>query len=153
MIGLWKTKYKSDKHIPDWNTKFLQKRLQRPYFSPEFDSWEMDIMFVYTPNAERKYLFCININTKFLVAITIPNKKQEEIKKALIDLVRLHPVASIRGDSEKGFNTTMLNQFFHDNHIKTYFTSERFINRNRVVDRVMRTIRDGFGMRVADMRD
>ena len=65
----WKTKGGTNT-IPDFNTKLLQKRHQRPYFSPDFNSWEIDVIYITNPLTQtnpRFYLFCININTKYLV--------------------------------------------------------------------------------------
>ena len=151
----WKTKSKTEA-IPDWNTKALQKRHQRPYFSPVHHSWEIDIVHIHNPangNLLRTYLFCININTKYLVVIPITNKTSTEIKRAITELIYQVRVEHIRGDYEGAFTSHEIKQFFADINIAVYFTRSRFINRNRVVDRVIRTIRDGFGMHVTDMRD
>ena len=85
--------------------------------------------------------------------IPIKNRTTAELVSAITQLIHTVPVRSIRGDGEKGFNTPELQQLFRTNEIKTYFTSQRFINKNRVIDRVIRTIRDGFGMRSTDMRN
>jgi hypothetical protein len=61
--------------IPDYQLKPLQK-LQRPYFSPKLGSWEVDIVYAPHPtfkNQATYYLFCININTKYLVVIRTQN--------------------------------------------------------------------------------
>ena len=86
----WKTKSKTEA-IPDWNTKALQKRHQRPYFSPVHHSWEIDIVHIHNPangNILRLYLFCININSKYLVVIPIKDKSSNEIRRALSELLR-----------------------------------------------------------------
>jgi hypothetical protein len=54
-------------------------------------------------------------------------------------------VNNIRGDGERSFNANSINKFCLDNHITSFFTGSPFTNHNRVVDSVIRTIRNGFG--------
>ncbi|KAA6343754.1 MAG: hypothetical protein EZS28_052284, partial [Streblomastix strix] len=49
------------------------------------------------------------------------------------------------GDGEKGFNGNILKTFCQENNITSFFTDSKFTNHNRVVDSVIRTIRNGFG--------
>ncbi|KAA6371193.1 MAG: hypothetical protein EZS28_033280 [Streblomastix strix] len=66
--------------VPDYQIKQLPEKFGRPYFSYEFGSWEIDIVF--------------SMN---------PDKSQEDIEKALQNLVQIQNVTHIRGDGEKGF--------------------------------------------------
>jgi hypothetical protein len=89
---------------PDFTRKPLHK-LYRPYFSPQLGSWEIDIVFA--PHPENKYdcvlfLFCININTKYLRVFHLG---QTHTKEQIIECIeRLkgegHYVSNIRGDGE-----------------------------------------------------
>ncbi|KAA6356919.1 MAG: hypothetical protein EZS28_047554, partial [Streblomastix strix] len=110
--------------VPDYQIKQLPEKFGRPYFSYEFGSWEIDIVF--------------SMN---------PDKSQEDIEKALQNLVQTQNVTHIRGDGEKGFASNQLMQFYNKNDIKTYFVngSIELTNHNRVVDSVIRTIRNAFG--------
>jgi hypothetical protein len=55
------------------------------------------------------------------------------------------PINNIRGDLDPAFGNTLCNWLDDPRrNIKNYFTEYQFTNRNRVVDRVMRTIRDIF---------
>ncbi|KAA6379182.1 MAG: hypothetical protein EZS28_025290 [Streblomastix strix] len=74
-------------------------------------------------------------------------KSQEDIEKALQNLVQTQNVTHIRGDGEKGFAGNQLIQFYNKNGIKTYFVkgSIELTNHNRVVDSIIRTIRNAFG--------
>ncbi|KAA6366826.1 MAG: hypothetical protein EZS28_037647, partial [Streblomastix strix] len=73
-------------------------------------------------------------------------KSQEDIEKALQNLVQTQNVTHIRGDGEKGFASNQLMQFYNKNDIKTYFVNDtqELTNHNRVVDSVIRTIRNAF---------
>ncbi|KAA6394934.1 MAG: hypothetical protein EZS28_009540 [Streblomastix strix] len=131
----------------DFQVKPLSK-LNRPYFSPKLGSWEIDIVFsMYSRviRANQIYLFCININTKYLVVFPLRDKSAGQIKNALQILVKNYHVTNIRGDGEKGFNGDTLKEFYQENKIKTFFTDSKFTNHNSVVDSVIRTIRNAFG--------
>ncbi|KAA6358049.1 MAG: hypothetical protein EZS28_046424, partial [Streblomastix strix] len=61
---------------PDYQIKPLSK-LNRPYFSPKLGSWEIDLVFSMNERiirANQIYLFCININTKYLVVFPLRDK-------------------------------------------------------------------------------
>ncbi|KAA6385160.1 MAG: hypothetical protein EZS28_019311, partial [Streblomastix strix] len=95
--------------------------------------------------ANQIYLFCININTKYLVVFPLRDKSAGQIKNALQILAKNYIVTNIRGDGEKGFNGNILKTFCQENNITSFFTDSKFTNHNRVVDSVIRTIRNGFG--------
>ncbi|KAA6362796.1 MAG: hypothetical protein EZS28_041677 [Streblomastix strix] len=118
-----KNRQASQNLIQDFQLKPL-KRLQRPYFSPKSGSFEIDLAFSYDTikHREQIYLFAININTKYLVVIPIIDKS----------------------NCEKGLTGNVINKFCSDNNISLYFNSSPYTQHNRVVDRVIRTIRDGF---------
>ncbi|KAA6374002.1 MAG: hypothetical protein EZS28_030472 [Streblomastix strix] len=134
--------------IKDAKVKPLSK-LQRPYFSPKLGSWEIDLVFGVNPVTRRRqhYLFAININTKYLVVIPliVDEKNATYILAALKKLINQVYVNNIRGDGETGFKANIIRQFCEDNKISLYFTSSPFTQHNRVVDSVIRTIRNGFG--------
>jgi transposase len=106
----------------------------------------MDIMFCNTIASQTLYLIIININTKFLVVYPLLNKSGREILKCLKYFVKnvKFKINNIRGDAESGFLTPQLKQFFKDENINYYFTNKQHTNRNRIVDRVIRTLRDMF---------
>jgi hypothetical protein len=60
-------------------------------------------------------------------------------------LIKDYYVNNIRGDVEKGFNGSYFALFCSRNKINGYFTDSKFTNHNRVVDSVIRTIRNAFG--------
>ncbi|KAA6375762.1 MAG: hypothetical protein EZS28_028712 [Streblomastix strix] len=132
---------------PDYQIKPLSK-LNRPYYSPKFGSWEIDLVFSMDEHiirANQIYLFCINIDTKYLVIFPLRDKYAGQIKNALQILVKNYNATNIRGDGEKGFNGNILKPFCQKNNITSFFTESKFTNHNRVVDSVIRTIRNGFG--------
>ncbi|KAA6380392.1 MAG: hypothetical protein EZS28_024081 [Streblomastix strix] len=101
-------------------------KLQRPYFSPKLGSWEIDLIFGVNPVTRKRqhYLFAININTKYLIAIPLIVDANATFKlAALKKFINQVYVNNIRGDSETGFKANII----------------------RVVDSVIRTTRNGFG--------
>jgi hypothetical protein len=60
--------------IEDYKLKPLRK-LYRPYFSPNFNSYEMDYalsnLLINNQTVYKYYLILININSKFLFALPI----------------------------------------------------------------------------------
>ncbi|KAA6378895.1 MAG: hypothetical protein EZS28_025577, partial [Streblomastix strix] len=132
---------------PDYQIKPLSK-LNRPYFSPKLGSWEIDLVFSMDERiirANQIYLFCIKINTKYLVVFPLRDKSAGQIKNALQILVKNYHVINIRVDGEKGFNGSILKSFCQERKITSFFTGSKFTNHNRVVVSVIRTIRNGFG--------
>jgi hypothetical protein len=86
------------------------------------------------------YLFCMNINTKFLAVYHLgKTHTKDQIDEKIIDLKKKHFVSSIRGDGEFTW--------------AKYSSSSSCDNHNRVVDRVIRTIRDVVGQNYYDVRD
>ncbi|KAA6379096.1 MAG: hypothetical protein EZS28_025376 [Streblomastix strix] len=96
----------------DYQLKPLSK-FERPYFSPNYNSWEIDQVFIMKKSVEiKQYLFAININTKFLVVIPVKSKSQIPILDALKQLISLVPIDDIRGDGEKSYASKLLNDFY-----------------------------------------
>ena len=147
----------------DFNPTKQQKKFQRPYFSPNFLSWEADLVF-FTSKTKKPitYLFVINVNTKFLYVIYLSDKSENEMINAFMNLFKFksnnvqHPqglrLNSIRFDGESALNSTRLMNFFNKYNIKVYSNPSPYINKNRVVDRVIRTIRTAFdNLEVGDL--
>jgi hypothetical protein len=65
----------------------------------------------------------------------------ESINKILNQWVE---IKSIRGDYDSAFVSPLLTNFLTLKNIRYFFTPQVFTNRNRVVDRPIRTIRDRF---------
>lgn len=141
--------------IPDLNPIKQQRKHQRPYFSPKFLSWECDLVFFTSKtNKPIKYMFVINLNTKFLYVIYINDKSKNEMIDAFMNLFTFKSnnvqcpngirINNIRFDGESALNNSTLIDFFNDRNIKYYSNSSPYINKNRVVDRVIRTIRSAF---------
>ena len=127
--------------IPDFRLKPLL-RLQKPYFSNEFDSWEIDIMY----KDDVLFFIAININTKVIFIRRIRDRSEHEILSTMMEFTSKWSVKNVRGDSERGWaKSRRLNQFFKNNGITTFFSNSKFTNHSRVVDRVIRTFRDAFG--------
>jgi hypothetical protein len=133
------------KQTPQDHSLAPARLLHRPYFSPKLGSWEVDV--VYAPHPELRYdsklyLFCVNINTKYLVVFPIDDRTGPTIRKALRRLHQDHFVSNIRGDGEvRGWE------------VSAYSSASPFDNHNRVVDRVIRTIRDAIGQNYHSFRN
>ena len=125
---------------------FIRKdELSRPYYSPYLHSWEIDFADNLIEQGD-KYFFCINVNTRFLVLFKGQETK-EFVRKSLSlhELIERFKVKSIRGDGALCFtsNASWLNSLG----INTYFTSEKMTFHNKIVDSVIRTIRNAIGYR------
>jgi hypothetical protein len=134
------------------------KKLFRPYFSPQLGSWEVDVVFAPHPLNRYDcvlYLFCININTKFLRVFLLGNShKLEDIYTCIAQLIEEgHYVSGIRGDGEFKHFDLGDEKLKNGNIQGKYYQSSPFDNHNRVVDRVIRTIKDAVGQNYYDMRD
>jgi hypothetical protein len=165
------------KKVPDYQMKPLL-RFQRPYFSPRFNSYEMDYVNTgkffddYNKAMVQNYLFVININTKYLISIPLPMGAAPSIERTMEALsqvfVKLLPkkIDSLRGDGDTAFGrtdyeNTLNNQpeiskrkqeqflnFLKRNGVeRLYLSASKFTNKNKCVDRVIRTIRDIIGMK------
>ena len=130
----------------DPKVKSKTRKLEKPYFSPEPHSWEVDLVFNLLEQGD-VYLFCININTKYLVVYKVESKRAADVLPSLIDLRNRFEVKSIKGDGERSFAAEDTKRFWSHYHIKTYFSKTKFTNHNRVVDSVIRTIRNAIGYR------
>jgi hypothetical protein len=134
------------------------KKYYRPYFSRYFDSYELDyfnsgeIMDEEIPDKTyfRMYLMFININTKFIVVypVRLNKRPSSHFSKTCIDdmIHNKHIVIkNIRGDDDFTFSGKFLD-YLKKNGISYYFSGSKFTNKNRVVDRAIRTIKDGIGL-------
>lgn len=143
----FKTKIKNPNatYIKDDNPKIKQKQFQRPYFSPNINSYECDLVFISNNDnlKQNVYLFLININTKYLYILLLHNKDQYSIQRAFQKLIYYGlRINSIRFDDESSFNSSLMQRYFERMNISVYHNSSPYINKNRIVDRVIRTIRD-----------
>jgi hypothetical protein len=62
-------------------------------------------------------------------------------------------VTSLRGDDERAFNSLLLQRLYARYGVKTSFKKNTQLYHNKIVDSVIRTIRDGFGANEKDMED
>ena len=158
-------------------TRIDYKNIQRPYFSNTRDAWEIDHCFNMAQPGD-KWMFCININTRYLVVYEIP-EKTDHVLNALEDLHRRYHVKSIRGDGSTAYcpqrlqNSVLtpetlrklLNESKHNsfgdigisyeipswamqNGITLYFNSGKFTLHNKIIDVAIKTIRNAIGYRI-----
>ena len=139
------SKIDSNNKYKDVNPKIMKKKYSRKYFSPYLNSYEADLVF-FTTNENLKqiiYLFVININTRYLYAINIPTKDNDDIIKAFNTILSKTKINNLRFDGESSLNSKQLKKYFEYKNIKTFSSSSKYTNHNRIIDRVIRTIRDG----------
>ena len=71
------------------------------------------------------------------------NKDQLSIERAFRKLIYYGlRINSIRFDDESSFNSDLMKRFFDNHNISVYHNPSPYINKNRIVDRAIRTIRD-----------
>jgi hypothetical protein len=177
-IDMAEQAFQRPERVKDFKLKPLQQ-LQRPYFSPVFDSYEMDYVNTGTffdeenQSKMQNYLFVININTKFLISVPLPMGASPSVELTIqalqVAFNKLAPsrIENVRGDADTAFGRTDFNKDLTQleidnrkralqlllNFLKTkgvrhaYFSSSKFINKNRCVDRAIRTIRDLIGLK------
>jgi hypothetical protein len=129
-------------------------KYQRPYFSPKFNSWEMDFFSEGYNNKEinrrieREYLIFVNINTKFVklypVDLHVP-RTQKFVVDSLKDLISKYKVNNLRSDKDAVFKNDLIALLKSEN-ITYYPSVSKYTNENRVVDRAIKTIRDAIGI-------
>jgi hypothetical protein len=103
------------------------------------------------PELFTKYLFCININTKYLIVFPLLSKSAPNIVQALTELVDEVTVKHLRGDKEPAFRSQLMSNFLRAHHITSYWTDAPFTNHNRVVDRLIKGFRLRFAYHEGDM--
>ena len=134
-------------NIPDYR---INKKLMKPTYATHPYSYEIDIMFVQHPQFQKRYLkhylVCVNVNTRYLFMFPIKDRSEKSIISALKQLLEKTKVSYIKCDGEKGFNSKSTNEFFKRNNIKTFISDSKFTYKLKIVDRVIRTIRDAMGL-------
>ncbi|KAI5484079.1 integrase core domain containing protein family, partial [Trichomonas vaginalis G3] len=119
----------------------LKEKFSRPSFAPYPYSYEIDHLEYSRGNVT--YLFAININTRYLYCIPVKGKTEQETRRAIQYLLDHERVDNIRGDGDKGFQAAMAHYFPQ---INFYFSSSPYTFHNKIVDAVMRTLRDALGV-------
>jgi hypothetical protein len=96
-------------------------------------------------NKNLNYIFIININTKYLFVFPSFKKDTSSIINCLNTMMNVYNIKidNIRGDDNSAFRND-LRDWLKARGITYYFSTYIYTNRNKVVDRVMRTIRDMF---------
>jgi hypothetical protein len=71
----------------------------------------------------------------------------------LVNFIPKYQVTSIRGDGEGAFSSARLQSLYNFYHVKTSFNGSSQIYHVKLVDAVIRTIRDGFGQNIETMNN
>ena len=129
----------------DLNPIKQQEKFQRHTFSKYVNSYELDLMF-FTYNEKFQptiYLVLININTRFAYIVLITDKETETIKRAISKLIYYGAkISHVRHDGEKSLESPDMKKFWREMNINYYSSTSKFTNKNRIVDRFIRTLRD-----------
>lgn len=149
--------------------RLLKTQLMKPYYSPYPGCWEIDHVFNLISN-EDSFIFMININTRFLVVMSC-RENSNDVQACLEELLEMFPdgVRSLRGDGSVAYSnvsnpnatqyvsrdttvnssnpTNALLKWYTEYGIKYFFNPSPYTNHNRIVDSVIRTIRNAIGKR------
>ena len=87
------------------------------------------------------FMFCLNLNCRYLVVYEIP-ERSVDVVNSLINLISRFKVKSLKFDGSRAYNSDLVRDFCSSNDIRIYSESSPFTNHNRLIDRVIRTIRD-----------
>jgi hypothetical protein len=137
--------------VIDSKRNLLKKKFSRKSYSPVRGGYEMDIFQV--SESQQRYLFLININTRFLHVFPIRDKSSQAIFEILVHFIPEYRVTSIRGDGETAFSSRRLQSLYNFYKVKTSFNGSSQIYHVKLVDAVIRTIRDGFGQNIETMNN
>lgn len=149
------------------------KNLKRPYYSKYPGCWEIDHAFNIAEQGD-KWLFCVNVNTRYLVVYPIA-EQAARVQESIKNLMSRFKVTSIRGDGSTSYSkaatlkdsicstndlqritsspehrgnpTINLMKMYQLEKINIYFDGGKFTNHNRMVDVVIKTIRNAIGYR------
>jgi hypothetical protein len=157
--------------IRDYKLQPLTK-FERPYFSPNGNTYEMDWILSGSKEPFREYLFIININTRYLFVEPSDLNESEKtafvaaaVKKFNDSLPPGHKISNIRADGASTFGyipgkpkrsptdtpgnkkskQEVLLRYLRDNNITLFNFPSHYTNKCRIVDRAARTIRDIVG--------
>ena len=136
-----------------------EKQFYRPYFSPEPGAWEIDFAFHMCKDKDVKkdendvedtWLFCVNINTRYLEIYQCAKKSTNDVYDSLKDLIETYDVKSFRGDGEAAFKSRKVQDLLDRKNVKYNWNDGKFTNHNKIVDAVIKTIRNAIGYREID---
>jgi hypothetical protein len=134
--------------IPDYSAKKRKKKLQRMTYAPEFGAYAADILVIATRNNRVYYLLFQNINTRFLYAFPIPDKRKETLFSTIQTfystlLENGKPFHSLIADGEKGWTNHEVKNWLREQKIRVDFTQANYIHRIPILDSTMKTLRMG----------
>ena len=116
----------------------------------------MDIIDVRNKkNKNQLYLILININTRYLYIYPLKKKDTNSVVQALDFFINdvEGQISSITADGERAFISEQVLEGLHDQGIKTNFIKADYLNHIRMVDNVIRTLRNMFNGDVNRMLD
>lgn len=138
-------KTKNNTIFKDLNPYNQETKLKRYTYSKYINSYELDLMFfTYNNNLEQAiYLVLININTRFVYIVLIPDKSIESIKRAIYKLIYYGlKITHVRYDGEGALNSQEMKEFWENINVNVHRSTSKFTNKSRIVDRFIRTLRD-----------
>ena len=159
------------------------KELHRPSYSVRPNAYQIDIMFTAenTKAKPKYYLVMININTRYLMVRHISDKTEDSVMRAISDMINTENIKIdyINGDAERAFigmqkklerywkekqNGTVNERDYTNRYgdyysiydqepFKMRFEKNDFTFHNKLVDSVIRTIRNAAGLNPNALRD
>lgn len=135
----------------DYKVKPLKDKFMRPEFAPNPYSWEIDHIHKQSQIGAVSYLACININTKFVYLYPAKDRTMTTTSLLLFKLKKDeeemfgHPVHHIRSDGDRGFESLSKDCSRLFGFKSWYINSSPYVYHNKVVDAVIRTLRNALG--------
>jgi IS30 family transposase len=129
-----------------------KKYYEKPTFSQFHGTWEIDTVFQLN-NPEATHLFCINVNTRYLIVKSMSSKSADQIHKALTTIINEnleYEFNQFKGDGDPSYEAQK--PWLEDIGITTYFSSSKFTYHNKIVDVAIKTIRNAIGYRKINER-
>ena len=121
--------------------KVQYRLLHRPYFSSTIGAWEIDHCFDMLEEGDA-WLFCVNVNTRYLVVYRCPNHKghkenADETYPQLKKFIEKYKPKSIRGDGSNAYvNPRYLNRVYTPAELNKDFYDLK-ISTNRITHQLM----------------
>ena len=130
----------TEERAPDYKIKI--KKLSRPSFSEFPNCWEIDEVFNLIEHGDQ-YLFCLNVNTRYLVVFRLYDKKLSSFVDKFQELCQLFIVKSVRCDGDP--RHVAAEEIFKN--VNFFINTSKFTYHCKLVDSCVRTIRDAIGYR------
>ena len=131
------------KRIHDMRPNSVYKRIyQVKIFSRFRNSYFMDLYDNLEGNEPRYWQIFINTNTRYAVALPLPDKTKDSIHSNLKQFVEQYRPRKITSDEEPGLCSKINIDYLRENKCGLYIITEKQHSSLGIIDRFIRTLRD-----------